>query len=196
MSTTTRDYPSIDAAFRPKILRYLSHLVGKDEAEDLAQTVMLKVSRGLEGFRGDAKLATWIYRIATNAALDRLRARGAGPRSQPSADSDDDADNAPGELSAPSAEAVAIRNEMSACIRAFIGRLPGGYASVLVLSELEGFKNTEVAEVLGVSVGTVKIRLHRARAALREALEAGCRLDRDVDDELACELKPPSPVLP
>jgi RNA polymerase sigma-70 factor (ECF subfamily) len=151
---------------------------------------MLKVSRGLDGFRGDASLATWIYRIATNAALDRLRARASEPPSQPCpAESDEDGQALPPELRVPSAEALAIRNEMSACIRAYVGRLPGRYASVLVLSELEGFRNSEVADILGISLDAAKIRLHRARKALREALEAGCRLERDVDDELACEPK-------
>ena len=184
-----RDYRSIDEAFRPKILRYLGQLVGKEEADDLAQVVMLRVSQGLAGFRGDASLTTWIYRIATNAALDRLRARRAEPLQAPCAAEEDDAETVPPELRAPSVEALAIRSEMSACIRAFVGRLPDRYASVLVLSELEGFRNAEVAAILGISLDTAKIRLHRARAALRGALEAGCRLESGPDDELACEPK-------
>jgi RNA polymerase sigma-70 factor (ECF subfamily) len=197
MPTDPDDYRSIDDAFRAKILRYLGRLVGKDGADDLTQVVMLKVSQGLKEFRGEASLATWIYRIATNTALDRLRALGAEPRLQPCPpQSDEDADAVPPGLRAPSVEALAIRNEMSACIQAFIGRLPGRYASVLVLSELEGFKNAEVAEILGISVAAVKIRLHRARAALRQALEAGCRLERDADRELACEPKARSGASP
>ena len=198
MPTNPDDYRGIDDAFRPKILRYLGRLVGKDGADDLTQVVMLKVSQGLKAFRGEASLATWIYRIATNAALDRLRALGAEPRAQPfpAQGEEEDADAVPPGLRSPSVEALAIRTEMSACIQAFIGRLPVRYASVLVLSELEGFKNAEVAEILGISVAAVKIRLHRARAALRQALEAGCRLEHDVDHELACEPKARSGASP
>ena len=73
---------------------------------------------------------------------------------------------------------------MNACIREFIERLPPNYKMVMVLSELEGFKNDEIAEILGLSLDTVKIRLHRAREKLRKELEAGCSFYRDECDEL------------
>jgi len=59
--------------FKPKILRYLKRLVGEHEAEDLTQEVFTKIGEALKDFRGDSQISTWIYRIATNAALDRLR---------------------------------------------------------------------------------------------------------------------------
>src|SRR5574342_262181 len=67
------EFPSVYEAFQPKILRYLTRLVGEAEAEDLTQEVMIKVSAALPNFRGESQLSTWIYRIATNATLDRLR---------------------------------------------------------------------------------------------------------------------------
>ena len=73
MSGTVLEFQSIHDTFRPKILRYLTQLVGEEEAEDLTQTVMVKVNEGLRNFRGDSTLSTWIYRIATNTALDKLR---------------------------------------------------------------------------------------------------------------------------
>ena len=66
-------FQEIHDIYRPKILRYLSRLVGEHDAEDLTQEVFVKVSRALDTFRGEAQLSTWIYRIATNTALDRLR---------------------------------------------------------------------------------------------------------------------------
>ena len=87
-------------------------------------------------------------------------------------------------------EATAIREEMNACIREFIERLPGAYRTVMVLAELEGFTNAEIAGILGVSLDTVKIRLHRAREKLRSELETGCSFDRGERNELACERKP------
>lgn len=67
------DFEKVYEEFHPKIVRYLSRLIGDDEAEDISQEVFEKVNRALEGFEGRSKLSTWIYRIATNAALDRFR---------------------------------------------------------------------------------------------------------------------------
>jgi RNA polymerase sigma-70 factor (ECF subfamily) len=73
MTDSELEFQHIYSAFRPKIHRYLARLTGADEADDLTQEVFIKVSRGLKGFRGESKLSSWIYRIATNAALDHLR---------------------------------------------------------------------------------------------------------------------------
>jgi RNA polymerase sigma-70 factor (ECF subfamily) len=197
------DFNVIHDTFRPKILRYLTRLTGAQEAEDLTQLVMVRVSEGLAQFRGDSLLSTWIYRVATNAALDRLRSRGlraqmpliAAGEAEP--DSTDDAEElAIAEPRGPSAEVAAIRDEMNACIREFVDRLPDPYRTVVVLSEIEGFKNREIADSLGVSLDSVKIRLHRAREKLKQDLAAGCTFDRDERNELACDRKlaPPSPA--
>ena len=69
------EFPQIYTAYWPKIARYLARLVGEDEAEDLTQEVFIKVSQALPGFRGESSVSTWLYRIATNAAYDRLRSR-------------------------------------------------------------------------------------------------------------------------
>lgn len=182
------EFQSIHDRFRPRVLRYLGRLVGEAEAEDLTQSVMLKVSEALPAFRGESSVSTWIYRIATNAALDRLRRKTAQPPSEPEPESEETL--VPPGAQAPSAEETAIREEMNACIREFIERLPESYRTVMVLSDLEGFKNDEIAAILGVSLDTVKIRLHRAREKLRRELEAGCNFHRDEDDELGCDRKP------
>ena len=80
--TADRPFQDIHNTFRPRILRYLGRLVGKHEAEDLAQEVFVKVERGLSRFRGDARFSTWIYRIATNAAVDRMRGVSARQRAE------------------------------------------------------------------------------------------------------------------
>jgi RNA polymerase sigma-70 factor, ECF subfamily len=198
MPETALEFQSIYDTFRPRILRYLIRLVGEREAEDLTQVVMLKVSEGLPKFRGDSSLATWIYRIATNSALDKLRSPAAEQPDQqrrviglaPDGEDDSEERNVPLDAQTPSVEATVIRAEMNACIREFIERLPEAYRTVMVLSELEGFKNGEIAAILGVSLDTVKIRLHRAREKLRTELETGCSFDRDERNELACDRKP------
>jgi DNA-directed RNA polymerase specialized sigma24 family protein len=73
MDEAILSFDEIHEAYRPKIRRYLARMVGEDEAEDLTQEVFVKIHRALNGFKGDSKLSTWIYRIATNAALDKLR---------------------------------------------------------------------------------------------------------------------------
>ncbi len=67
------DFQKIHADFRQKITLYLARLVGEFEAEDLTQEVFVRVNQNLPGFRGESRLSTWIYRIATNAAIDRRR---------------------------------------------------------------------------------------------------------------------------
>lgn len=192
MCPASLDFESVHRRFRPQVLRYLARLVGSEEAEDLTQSVMLKVNAALPGFRGDSSVSTWIYRIATNAATDCLRHRSRQPSSEP--EPDPDSAHVPPALLDPSAETTAIHEEMNACIRGFIERLPADYRAVMVLSELEGFKNREIADILEVTLDTVKIRLHRARERLRRDLAAGCSFYHDERDALACDRKPAAAV--
>jgi RNA polymerase sigma-70 factor (ECF subfamily) len=187
------DFQAVHDQFRPRVLRQLKRLVGDGEAEDLTQSVMLKVSDGLPGFRGGSSLSTWIYRIATNAALDRMRRRNAMPAGEMSVDFEEE--DIPAEARTASPEATAIHDETSACIRAFIERLPDNYRTVMMLSDVDGLKNEEIAAHLGLSVGTVKIRLHRAREKLRKELEMGCSFDHDEAGELGCDPKPGAAVI-
>jgi len=183
--------------YHAKIFRYLTRVVGQSEAEDLTQEVFVKVGQSLETFRGEAQLSTWIYRIATNAALDRLRqpsVRHGGEKLLPVesiAEIKADQDIRTGELKA-STEQKLIRSEMNGCIREIIQALPERYRAVIVLSELEGLKDGEIAEILGVTLQAAKVRLHRARARLREELAAACVFYRDERNELACDRKSPS----
>lgn len=183
----TVDFKSVHDQFRPRVLRYLKRLVGEAEAEDITQSVMLKLSGALPGFRGDSSISTWIYRIATNTALDKLRRRTAPTMTDAELESEG---NVPAQAQTVSVESMAVREEMNDCIREFIERLPQNYKTVMLLSELEGFKNDEIASILGVSLDAVKIRLHRAREKLRKALRDGCNFYRDECNELACDRKP------
>ena len=83
-----------------------------------------------------------------------------------------------------------IRKEMSDCIREIVESLPENYRTVLILSEFEELADCQIAEVLDISLETVKIRLHRARAKLRKELERHCSFYRDERNELACDRKP------
>ncbi len=194
MSSSGAAFQKIYADFQPKILRYMVRLVGEDEAEDLTQEILVKASQALETFRGESTLSTWLYRIATNAALDRLRSRPFQQSAQEkllddSSEEDwtavDDRDIWTGEKT-PSLEQQIVRQEMNECIWRFIEKLPENYRVVVVLSEWEGLKNGEIAEILGITLDMVKIRLHRARAKLKEEFETHCEVYWI--EELECDL--------
>ena len=195
MSESSVEFQRIHDTYRSRILRYLTRLVGEHEAEDLAQNVFVKVSEGLKNFRGEASLSTWIYRVATNVAVDRLRSRapeqgGVVARNGTSTceGSVDKEEREPlPDQAAPSLETEVIRVEMNDCIKQFIDELPDNYRSVIVLSDIEGFRNKEIADILRVSLDTVKIRLHRARQELKRKFETGCEFYRDERNDFACD---------
>lgn len=186
-------FPDLYAAFFPKIVRYLSNLSGADDAEDLAQLVFLKAHDALEQFRGKAKVSTWLYRIATNVAADK--ARSPASRETPHSIADllnstgvEDTSMWTGEVP-PFVDQVLVRREMTDCIRSIVEKLPKDSRAVILLSEFEGLKNNEIAEILNVSLETVKIRLVRARLKLRQEMLRQCTFYRDERNELACDRK-------
>jgi RNA polymerase sigma-70 factor (ECF subfamily) len=187
------DFKEVYKEFQPKILHYITRLTGNHEAEDVTQEIFEKVSRSLEGFRGDSKLSTWIYRIATNTALDKLRSPSFKRPSEhtPLEDITEPANaNIWNDQNESFADQNLIRKEMSECVREFIDKLPPDYKTVVILSELADFKNREIAEILQVSLDTVKIRLHRARTSLKKELGEGCSFYHNEKGTFACDRKP------
>jgi RNA polymerase sigma-70 factor (ECF subfamily) len=181
MAADELDFQKIYADFRPRILRYLTGLVGEFEAEDLTQEVFVRVSQALPGFRGEAHLSTWIYRIATNTAFDRLR-QASYQRAAPQALPDDpdtgeqllDQDIWTGEAP-PSLEQCLHQKQRFECFCDYLEKLPENYRLIVALSQLEDFTAKEIAEILGLSVDVVKIRLHRGRVWLLEELKTHCK---------------------
>jgi len=179
MSCDELEFQKIHEAFRPKIYRYLTHLVGDHEAEDLTQEVFVKVSRALETFRGESQLSTWLYRIATNAAIDKMRSLSFRQDAQKSSldDSNEDEDRDVWMEEKPLLEQQFMRKERYQCFENFVNNLPPHYRTVVVLSELGELTNNEIAQVLGLSLDAVKIRLHRGRARLFQELRTHCRAE-------------------
>jgi len=187
------DFNDLHTELRPKIHHYLSRLLGDQDIEDVVQEVFTKVSRGLDGFNGRSKLSTWVYRIATNTAIDHLRSpahRHASERTSMDEGAGAKFNSSPGGQTETAIDQKVIRKEMSACVREYVDRLPADHRTVLVLSELEGFKNREIADILQISVENVKIRLHRARNGLKQELDDGCDFYRNEEGTLACDRKP------
>lgn len=189
MDSETLDFDRVHEEFRQRVRRYVARLAGEHEADDLTQEVFLKVSRTLSGFQGKSSLSTWIYKIATNTVLDRLKSPTHRQAVLESQDIDSDGavpviDDRP-----LSIDQQIIREQMNDCIRGVVEKLPPDYRAVIALSEMEDLKNSEIADILGISLDAVKIRLHRARAALKKELEGKCDFYRDGRNEFACEPK-------
>jgi RNA polymerase sigma-70 factor (ECF subfamily) len=183
------DFSDVYQEYRPRIQRYLTHFAGESDASDLTQTVFLKVSRALDGFRGESSLSTWIYRIATNTAHDHAASSLARQKDgEQLFDDEGSVDDFP-DSTLPGADREYIRREMNACIRGVVDQLPENYRTVLLLGEFEELSNGEVAAILDLSLDTVKIRLHRARTALRKAMESHCNFYHDERSELMCDRK-------
>jgi len=192
------DFNEVYEEFHPKILHYLSRLTNPHEAEDITQEVFEKVNRSIGNFKGESKLSTWLYRIANNTAIDKMRT----PSFKRSFDNTRLEDTIGVEdrnvwlgHKKTLTDQTFIRKEMSECVREFIDKLPSDYKTVILLSELEGFKNKEIADILQISLDTVKIRLHRARAKLKAVLNDGCDFYHNEQSALACDRKP-SQILP
>jgi RNA polymerase sigma-70 factor (ECF subfamily) len=182
MSAQNLDFLELHETYQPKIHRYLVRLIGEDQAEDLTQEVFLRVSRGLGDFRGDSSFSTWIYRIATNTALDRMRSQAHEQGEMLSLDDEHCADpeaaledrNPWTGDKTPLPEKQLIEQYLNDCTLAYIQKLPDDFRTVLVLSEFERMRDKQIASILGVSLETVKIRLHRARARLKDDLLDNC----------------------
>jgi RNA polymerase sigma-70 factor (ECF subfamily) len=191
------EFHEIDRQFRPKIRRYMARLVGEHEADDLTQEVLLKVSKALEGFRGDALVSTWIYRIATNVALDRMRSKSFKEGIKTTSFDDETAQSVSigfikHDKRSPRIDDELIQKEMNSCIRGIIMDLPVDHRTALILSEYEGLENGEIASILETSLETVKIRLHRARKKLKKEFENHCTFYHNDQNELCCDRKNPS----
>src|SRR5271155_597588 len=155
------------------------------DAADITQEVFVKVYRSISGFHGEASLRTWIYRIALHEASNQRRWWGRHKRQELTIDAP--LENDEGETfcladSLATGDAspydCAVRSEMHTHVEAALQTIPEAFREVVVLREIEGFGYEEIAEILDVNLGTVKSRLTRGRAALREAL--GKTLGKDV----------------
>jgi RNA polymerase sigma-70 factor (ECF subfamily) len=188
------EFSEIYSEFYPQITHYLTRLVGDHEAEDVAQIVFEKVNNSLSTFKGESKISTWVFKIATNAALDRLKSPSykrtpSGPQAPVPLQTVENIELVFSKPASP--DQKVIRDEMSDCVREFVDRLPPDYRTIIVLNELEGFTNREIAEILQISLDTAKIRLHRARVHLKKSLESGCDFYLNEGSELACDRKQP-----
>ena len=172
------------ARYEPNIYRFGLRMCGnEDAAREVLQETLLAAFRYLPGFRGDAALSTWLYQIARSFCIKERRGQ------HPTLSLDDD--GAPQLVDpAPQPDARAHAREIGEALSRAIAVLPPEQREVLILRDVEGLSAEEAAEVVGIEVGALKSRLHRARMALRTEL-AGILGTNDTAEpcrELAQEL--------
>ena len=165
------------------------------EADDLTQEVFLQAHRKLGSLRDPDALTSWLYRIATHVCYDRFRKWSRQPRLEP-LDANGAVTESPAGDGTDTArlDRLVERTEMSECVRGFLEGLSDEYRQVILLHDLEGLTNPEIAEMLGASLDAVKIRLHRARRRLQVALAASCDFSHDEHGVFVCEPAAASPT--
>jgi RNA polymerase sigma-70 factor (ECF subfamily) len=161
-----RAFEALVSTYQHRVFGVALRMLGsRVEAEDVAQETFLRAHRALGAFRGDARLGTWLYAIVSRLCLNHLAS---APRRHERSD-----DAALLRLAAPAADAAAAleRSELEAALQQAIAELPHERRIVVVLRDLEGLAYEEIAETLGLELGTVRSRLHRARLDLKAKLE-------------------------
>jgi RNA polymerase sigma-70 factor (ECF subfamily) len=151
-------------------------LRNEEDARDAVQSAFIRAFQSLSRFRAESRVSTWLHRILVNEALMRLRAR---PTDQQEESIEDllptfvpDGHQTHDTVDWSTAADVSLeRAETAALVRRSIDQLPELYRTVLLLRDIEEMSNPEIAAILGVSTNVVKVRLHRARQALRALLE-------------------------
>ena len=166
-------FEEIVARYEARVFRLACRLTSETDAPDVLQETFLEVYRHLPSFRGESQLGTWLYRIATNAALMLRRTRARRPVESldafmPRFDERGIHAELPAQLQiAACADELIDRQVLADKARAGIARLPDLYRDAFVLRDLEEMSTTDVAQVLGVEPATVRQRVHRARLMLR-----------------------------
>jgi RNA polymerase sigma-70 factor (ECF subfamily) len=166
-------FETIVSRYQARVFRLACRLTSESDAPDVLQETFLQVYRHLRSFRGESQFGTWLYRIASNAALMHRRATTRRPAESlevflPRFDERGSHAATPAELQVASrADELLDRRFLAGKAREVIARLPDPYRDAFVLRDLEELSTAEVAEALGVEPATVRQRVHRARLMLR-----------------------------
>jgi len=180
--TSSDRFEEVAAELSRPLLHYLEAFAGdRTTAEDLLQETLIRMSRGLDTYRGESTLKTWAFSIATRVAADHFRR----PENRLRIVGVEEAPDLPD--TAPTIDEVSALKEMNACIRQVIDSLPEGYRAPLILHDLEGLSVSETAVICEAPLPATKIRIHRARRRLEEALRSQCSFYRDDRDVLRCD---------
>ena len=167
-------YDELVRVYHASIFHVAYRMLGdSSDAADAVQEIFLKVFRNIQRFRGDSSLKTWIYRIAFSEILNRLRWWKRRFRSSTvSLDDQQDGKGPYIHLAAPTPSPLQVleSKERENAIQLALTKLSSEHRSIVILRDIEGFSYSEIADILGVSTGTVKSRLARARMDMKKAL--------------------------
>src|SRR5881296_3488946 len=170
-------YDELVRGYHASIFHVAYRMLGDSaEASDVVQEIFLKVFRNIGGFKGEAALKTWIFRIALSEILNRLRWWRRRYRFATVSLDDHPATNGNGRNgryvadSKPTPEEVLESKEQETAIQQALSKLSSDHRSIIVLRDIEGFSYSEIADVFGISIGTVKSRIARARSDLKKSL--------------------------
>lgn len=174
-----------DTHYQP-VRRFIAKLVGDTwVADDLAQDTFIKVRENLKGLKDPSKLAPWIFRIARNRCLDHFRS-GAKQNEKPEPKDGIKA------FIEPLAQIQLEQQEMSRCVQDKIHLLPVPFRIILALADTMDFSHQEIADILNIEAGNAKVKLHRARKALKEILQKECTFEQDERNVMVCLPAPAS----
>ena len=163
-----RAFREVFEIYKDRIYALCRYMSGDpDDAEDLSQEVFISAFRNIGAFRAEASFGTWLYRIAANRCTAELRKRTPAFQSLEAMDEMDAAPPTP----APNPEDLVIRKELSDQVEAAVAALPENLRLLFVLGTLEGLRYREIGEIVGCSEDAVKMRIHRARKRIRDALK-------------------------
>lgn len=162
--------------FAPRMLAVARRLLGDDAAaEDCVQEAFLNAFRNIDRFEERSSLGTWLHRITVNAALMKLRSdkrRNEGSIEGLLPEFDQQGCRIePIWQTRESVEELVQQREIQEIVMSKVGELPDSYRTVFILRDIEEMDTNDVAELMGISEGAVRVRLHRARAALKKLLE-------------------------
>lgn len=160
--------------YAPRVYHLARRMLGNDaDAQDVTQDVMMQVVRKLDSFRGESAFPTWLHRVTVNAALAHRRKqtnRREQVVSDPMEHFVEDGHRHPVKPWTEQPEAKVLDREREKLIEDAIVRLPDGYRDVYVLADVEQLPNSEIVDMLEMTVPAVKSRLHRARLMMRDYL--------------------------
>ncbi len=167
-------FAELVGAYQNRVFSLVYRMLGdRAEAEDLAQEVFVTVFKSIDRFRGDAKLSTWIYRIATNHSKNRIKylSRRHHKRTRDIDDTREIEFSGPYAKQAPRPDQVFEGRQLETTIQHALAALEDDHRVVIILRDIDHLSYSEIAEILGVAEGTVKSRLFRGRAALKAFIE-------------------------
>jgi RNA polymerase sigma-70 factor (ECF subfamily) len=186
-STQNLAFETVARELSPALTRYLRHYVSDSTvADDLLQETLVRISHGLGNFEQRSSIKTWAFAIATRVAADYFRQPEHRVKIVDILDFEDSEELADDESAI---DEKLANGAMNACIREVIDSLPEDYRAALVLHDLEEISARQIAEICDIPISTVKIRIHRGRKRLREALKTQCEFYRDNSSVFRCYRK-------